>query len=379
MKKIVKTFLLATMLVTYACTINAQSHTEPLIMGDPAPKIKYSKWVKGTPVEPMKEGHIYVLECWATWCGPCIAAMPHLSELAKKYEGRATFIGMNVWEKIPEDQSYETVIPKVSKFITSLVDKMSYNVAIDDADRYIAKNWLARAKAPGIPTTFVIKDGIFLWMGQPAHLDKILESIEAGTYDLAQYREGHRSGVEASLKMEENDRALRKPIDDALAAKDYKKALALWDTLVVKKPIQKYIANINKFKIILDHIDEKEAIQYSEDWKKRDGERMSVYLAQEIVKEDRYSKETYLYAAQEFEKGAGAGTNVNPMFYDLIATSYYYAKDYDNAVQWQTKAVEAAETAVKDGKFVGIIMDYTVTEYADKLKNYKAESAKVKS
>src|SRR5438045_7958134 len=66
--------------------------------GDVAPPLKLVKWLKGTPVEQFEPGKTYVIEFWATWCGPCKAAMPHLSELAKKYEGKITFIGVDVWE-----------------------------------------------------------------------------------------------------------------------------------------------------------------------------------------------------------------------------------------------------------------------------------------
>lgn len=371
MKKLI-IFILALYLVIPAFS----QKLSPFIIGDPAPEIKYSKWLKGTPVTSFDKNKVYVIECWATWCGPCIAAMPHLSELAKKYEGKAIFIGMNVWEKIPEDQSYESVLPRVTQFASSLGDKMSYNIAVDDANRYMAKNWLARAKAPGIPTTFVIKGGILMWIGHPSALDKILLSIEDGTFQIAQHRESHLQSINISVMQETEDFNLKQPINEAIKMKEYSKALDLWDSLMIKKPQQKYIGNINKFSIILDYIGEKNAIQYSEDWKKKDGKRVSMYLAQEIIKKQTYSKETYLYAAQEFISAAGGGSNINPMFFDMIGTSYAYAKDYVNAAMWQQKAVESAQVAIKDSKFVGVIMDYTVTEYADKLKLYKEKVSK---
>ncbi len=34
------------------------------------------------------EGEVVVLEFWATWCGPCVAAIPHLNKLAEKYEDK---------------------------------------------------------------------------------------------------------------------------------------------------------------------------------------------------------------------------------------------------------------------------------------------------
>ena len=33
-------------------------------------------------------GQWVLVEFWATWCQPCVSAMPHLSELAEKFEGK---------------------------------------------------------------------------------------------------------------------------------------------------------------------------------------------------------------------------------------------------------------------------------------------------
>ena len=88
-----------------------------LRIGDPAPAIKYSKWLKGEPVTSFNGGQIYILEFWATWCGPCKGAMPHLTELQKEYEGKVTIVGVGVWEKIKEGQPYESSLPMVAKYV----------------------------------------------------------------------------------------------------------------------------------------------------------------------------------------------------------------------------------------------------------------------
>ena len=66
--------------------------------GDPAPALQVGKWVKGDAVEKLEKGTIYVVECWATWCGPCRAIAPLVAEVAKDYDGRLTVAKMNVDE-----------------------------------------------------------------------------------------------------------------------------------------------------------------------------------------------------------------------------------------------------------------------------------------
>jgi len=39
----------------------------------------------------------YVVEFWATWCGPCKATIPHLTKLQKEHPD-VTFIGVSVFE-----------------------------------------------------------------------------------------------------------------------------------------------------------------------------------------------------------------------------------------------------------------------------------------
>lgn len=46
------------------------------------------------------KGKVVLVDVWATWCGPCIAQIPHLKTLEKKYEGKdVVFMGVSVDEQ----------------------------------------------------------------------------------------------------------------------------------------------------------------------------------------------------------------------------------------------------------------------------------------
>jgi len=44
-------------------------------------------------------GEIVMMDFWATWCGPCLEAMPHLQEIHEEYEKRGVnVLGIDVWD-----------------------------------------------------------------------------------------------------------------------------------------------------------------------------------------------------------------------------------------------------------------------------------------
>jgi uncharacterized protein (TIGR03435 family) len=61
-------------------------------VGDPAPPIILDSLLAGRTPESVTlealKGKAIVIEFWATWCGPCVDAIPHLNELVDKFAGR---------------------------------------------------------------------------------------------------------------------------------------------------------------------------------------------------------------------------------------------------------------------------------------------------
>jgi thiol-disulfide isomerase/thioredoxin len=87
-----------------------------------------------------------VLEFWASWCGPCRAAFPHLSDIARKHKDSGlVVVGIN----IEGDSS------AVRKLVIDQGNKMDYLVAIDVAQQ-ASNKLMGAAGVSGIPCAFIL-------------------------------------------------------------------------------------------------------------------------------------------------------------------------------------------------------------------------------
>ena len=92
-----KTRLLLTLVIGLVLTVislpGKLAVGKELDIGSKAPTLDIEHWIHDgngffKPVKEFTDGNVYVIEFWATWCGPCIMSMPHLAELQNKYRGR---------------------------------------------------------------------------------------------------------------------------------------------------------------------------------------------------------------------------------------------------------------------------------------------------
>jgi thiol-disulfide isomerase/thioredoxin len=223
-------FIAAALAITQVVIAGAQTNHRlaDLMVGDNAPAISVGKWVKGKAVDGFEKGKVYVVEFWATWCGPCKQSIPHLTELQKKFGDKATFIGVSAFEN-----NWAGVEP----FVQSEGDKMDYNVAMDhvaaptDREGDMAKNWMEAAHQPGIPTAFVIdREGKIAWIGHPMELESPLTQIVGGTWD----RDKAATKFEATLAASAEMDAFYKAYATAMRAKNWPDALKAIDLHAAK-------------------------------------------------------------------------------------------------------------------------------------------------
>ena len=74
------------------CPACAESEVGPKV-GSKPPDISSLKLLQAPPdARPdwgTLRGKVVILEFWATWCGPCVAAIPHMNELTEKFKDKS--------------------------------------------------------------------------------------------------------------------------------------------------------------------------------------------------------------------------------------------------------------------------------------------------
>lgn len=119
----------------------------------PAPSLSMTTLAGADVSLARAEGPVLV-DFWATWCKPCIEAMPELSELHETYGPRGlTVLGVSIDEKGPE---------QVASFLEER--EVSYPIAVDGGDH---PAWFAWGVA-AIPAAFLVHDGQIVaeWRGR---------------------------------------------------------------------------------------------------------------------------------------------------------------------------------------------------------------------
>lgn len=321
--------LLLALLATGAAAMSFAS--DYLTIGDKAPAISAVSWLKNGSVPSFENDKVYVVEFWATWCGPCRENIPKLTALASKYSGKATVIGLDVWET--NDESDLNVKDRVVDFVTKQGAKMDYVIGMDDKKSTIADAWLKAAGEGGIPVSFVIgRDGNIAWMGHPEKLEAVLPDVLNGSFDVAAARKQRKVEVEVV-----------RPVREAMAAKEYAKAISLMDAIVVKRPEMARYYAYDRYNATA-HLDLAKTKTMSSDLKTESGGEIGVYqmMSSVYASESNLSPEAYRFGLTLVDE-ALAKKDREYLFLSMASAIHGFLGEKSEAIEFARKAVDAAK------------------------------------
>ena len=111
-----------------------------------APELIVEKWLSE---KPEWNGKFLLVDFWATWCGPCLKAIPELNRFHEQFGDRMVVVGLS------DEQA--------SKVASMKQPHIEYYSAID-----IQKRMKKEVEVKGIPHVMIIDtQGIVRWEGFP--------------------------------------------------------------------------------------------------------------------------------------------------------------------------------------------------------------------
>lgn len=121
------------------------------VRGKTAPKLYVQQWITK---EPSVEGKVVIVDFWATWCKPCVDAIPHMSEIAEAFPDDVVVIGIS-------SENRDDLIAGVKT--RNLRSKINYTIAVDPSRRMSGA-----IGVKGIPHVIVLSsDRVVRWQGHP--------------------------------------------------------------------------------------------------------------------------------------------------------------------------------------------------------------------
>ena len=305
-----------------------------LVPGSASPKLSDVNWLQGAPVTEWKGDHVYVLDFWATWCGPCKASIPHLNDLHKQYKDKGvSFIGVAIWPS-------EKMVP-TADFVREKGDAMAYSVC-EDIDGKTAKAFMEASGSRGIPTAMIVdQTGHVAWIGHPMDgLDEVLPAVIEKRFD-----------AEAFAREKQAMAAAREALDAALMAEDWDAVATQAQAMIDISPKRFGQFAVWKYDALLRGGKAAEAASFGREAVRgflASQDQVLNGLAWRIVDPDIESDARDLdLALSAAKRSSELSGHANPSILDTLARVYFLKGDLPHAVEMQQKAVDLADGPMK--------------------------------
>lgn len=340
--------------VTVLLAVAAFARAEDATLGAPAPALTLAKTVKGEAISSFKPGKVYVVEFWATWCGPCKVSIPHLTEMAKKYKD-VSFLGVSVWESGRVVKTTDHA--KIDSFVTTMGDKMAYNVAADTEEGDMAKNWMDAYHRNGIPSAFIVdKSGKVVYVDHPMapKFEESLKQVIDGTFDVAKAKADMDAEAARAAAMEKAGKTLNDALiaakPDILAkakASDFEGAEKAMQAVFDANPIKDEDGNVAPMQVeprllnLLQVSDESAFTAYAGkivDTKKAEPQFLNS-IAWNIATNKKFKKPDYKLAIKAATQACEKTEWKDDTIIDTLAEAYFRSGNKAKAIEMEQKAI----------------------------------------
>ena len=322
-----------------AAPASAQAEAKVLAEGDPAPSLNGIAWLKGEPVKKFEAGRIYIVEIWATWCGPCKKSIPHLTELQAKHKDKLTVIGISCWERAEEATTRVSV---ARSFVESQGAAMEYTCAADGGG-VIVRDWMQPAGRRSIPTAFIVDGkGNIAWIGNPlSGMDAVLDRVLAGNFDAKV--EAEKARAAAAVKKVKDEKFARANL--LANSGEYGEALKLLDEMLAAETDAAARVPVirQKFRMMLA-VDEPAAYVYARsllDGELKGNDYALYLLAESITKMMDLEKPDRQLVIDLLTRSTELALPTNATVREALAAAKFQAGDVPGAIAAAEQAMEA--------------------------------------
>lgn len=307
------------------------SPREWLSIGDAAPELDLTYWLKGREIESFRKDDITVLVFWASWSMPSRNIVPVLSSLQERYRRDDVSI------VVISDERPQTLV----KFLAEpgWYDTMGFSIATDPK-RSTQRAYMEAAALGSIPSAFLIgRDGRVDWIGHPRDLAAPLDAVVKGAWDRAAAKARFEEEIAPARDLFVRMQAMK----SAFRNEDWPRLLEMFDEAIAATEDDTQL-KIQKFQLMIGAMNRpEEGYAYGRELLKEFWSDSGALnnLAWYVVDYERVRTRDLDFAMAAAKRAVELTKGENAAILDTVARVHYEQGDLDAALEWQRRAVRA--------------------------------------